>query len=311
MEFRSSIGRLGAASLVVLGLAASTPGAASGQESVAQDTPAATEQSATQSAASTAPEPDARRFSVTAGFDVTPTYFFRGIRQDDHGFICWPAVDLGLSLHEGDGRLKKASVNLGLWNSLHSGPTGSDGPSGKLWYESDFYAGLTLGFSAVSVGATYTAYTSPNDSFGTVKELGVKLGVDDSSALGAYAMAPYALVAFELDGQADGGTNEGTYLELGVGPGVELVPDRLSVSFPVKVGLSLNDYYEGAGGDSTFGYLDVGGAANVPLTVIPKNYGAWNLRAGVSWLTLGDSMKALNGGDGSKALGYFGLGLSY
>lgn len=312
MKFSVEAARMRAVALAIVGLLVMAPSSARGQEQAAQP-PAASEQAATQAPVTveTAVEPNSGHVALTAGFDVTSAYFFRGIRQDEKGFIAWPAGDLGITLHEGEGALKSAAVNLGIWNSLHSGPTGSDGPSEKLWYESDFYAGLTLGFNAVSVGATYTAYTSPNDSFGTVKELGVKVAIDDSAALGAYAMAPYALVAFELDGQADGGDNEGTYLELGVGPGFDVVPDRLTLSFPVKVGLSLSDYYEGVDGDSTFGHLDVGAAASVPLTFIPSSYAAWTLRAGVSWLTLGDSMKALNDGKGSKVLGYFGVGMSY
>jgi hypothetical protein len=39
---------------------------------------------------------------------------------------------------------------------------------GKLWYESDFYATLGLGFGGgVALGTTYTAYTSPNNGFTT------------------------------------------------------------------------------------------------------------------------------------------------
>ena len=64
---------------------------------------------------------------------------------------------------------------------------------------------------------TYTAYTSPNGLFGTVKELSFKVAVDDSGLLGAAAVKPYVLLAQELDGQADGGANEGTYLESGSG----------------------------------------------------------------------------------------------
>ena len=41
----------------------------------------------------------------------------------------------------------------------------------KFWYEADhLYAGATL-WENVTLGLTYTAYTSPNDSFGTVQEL--------------------------------------------------------------------------------------------------------------------------------------------
>lgn len=61
---------------------------------------------------------------------------------------------------------------VGLWNSLHSRPAGSAGPSGRMWYESDFYSSLTLDFAgALSLGTTYTAYMSPNSSFGRPGEL--------------------------------------------------------------------------------------------------------------------------------------------
>ena len=79
---------------------------------------------------------------------------------------------------------------------------------------------MSFGFGkGTTVGVTYTAYTSPNGLFGTVKELSFKLAFDDSGLLGAAAVKPYALLAQELDGQADGGADEGTYFELGVGPG--------------------------------------------------------------------------------------------
>jgi len=114
---------------------------------------------------------------------------------------------------------KSVGVNVGTWNSLHTGSAGLDGPSGKLWYESDVYAGLGLGLGGgATVGVTYTAYTSPNGLFGTVREIAFKLSVDDSAALGRAAVKPYVVLAREIDGQADGGSSKGTYLELGIGP---------------------------------------------------------------------------------------------
>jgi hypothetical protein len=122
--------------------------------------------------------------TFTGGLDVLNAYFFRGIPQDDTGVILWPYGDLGFALHSGDGGLTSLTVNVGLWNSLHTGLTGSDGP-GKLWYEADFYSTLGFGFGGGStVGVTYTAYTSPNGMFGTVKELSFKFALDDSGALG-------------------------------------------------------------------------------------------------------------------------------
>ena len=138
--------------------------------------------------------------------------------------------------------MKSVGVNIGTWNSLHTGDTGTDGPTGELWYESDFYATLGLGLGGgMSLAATYTAYTSPNNAYTTVKEIAFKLGVDDSRHLGKAALK-YAIVAFEFDtspgvGQADGGLKAGRYLELGLAPGYS--GSKASLSVPVRVGVSL------------------------------------------------------------------------
>ena len=253
------------------------------------------------------PNPGAVTFS--GGVDVLNAYFFRGIPQDDTGVITWPYGDLGFSLFSGDGGLKSVSANVGMWSSLHTGSAGSDGPSGKLWYESDFYTTLGFGFGGgTSLGVTYTAYNSPNGMFGTVKEISFKFAVDDSGALGAAAVKPYVVLAQELDGQADGGTNEGTYLELGIGPGY--AGSKASLAFPVRLGLSLGDYYEGLNGDETFGFLSVAGVVTIPLSSMPTKFGSWNIHGGVEFLMLGDRNEAVFG-DSSHVIGSVGLGLSY
>src|SRR5688572_625963 len=91
-------------------------------------------------------DPNPGKVTVTAGMDFLNTYMFRGIRQDDTKVIMWPYGDLGLAVYTGDGGLKSAGINVGTWNSLHTGKAGTEGPSGKLWYEGDFYATFGLGF---------------------------------------------------------------------------------------------------------------------------------------------------------------------
>jgi hypothetical protein len=113
-------------------------------------------------------------------------------------------------------------------------------------------------------------------------------------------LAPYGLLAFELDGAADGGQS-GTYLELGVGPSFPLMPNGPTLTIPVKLGLSVNDYYEGPTGDTTFGFFDIGALISVPIRGIPAGYGAWNFHAGADLLLFGDTTKAFNGGDGRAA----------
>ena len=147
------------------------------------------------------------------------------------------------------------------------------------------------------------------------------MGVDDSAQLGKGALKPYALFAFEFDtalmtGQADGGSKAGSYLELGVAPGY--AGSKASVAFPVKVGVSLANYYELNTGtpeapvfvDNKFGFFSVAGVVTVPLGGT-TGFGAWNLHGGVEYQALGDTTKALNGGDGSRVIGSAGIGFVY
>jgi hypothetical protein len=258
-------------------------------------------------AQSTSVDPNPGKLTLTAGLDVTNAYLFRGIPQDDTGVIVQPSGDLGIALHQGEGWLSAVGVNVGLWNSLHTGVAGLDG-LGKLWYESDFYAGLALGLGQRGgVSVTYTSYNSPNNGFATVREVSFKFSLDDSAMLGRAAVRPYVLLARELDGQADGGSAEGTYLELGAAPGIG---SRLRVSAPVRLGLSVADYYEGANGDERFGFVSVAGIVSAPLSAGPTRFGSWNVHGGVEFVRLGDRNEAILG-DRSKVIGSIGVGLSY
>lgn len=236
---------------------------------------------------------------VSGGLDVTNQYSFRGIRQNTDGTSIWPFVDVGIPTFSGDGALKAVTLNVGTWNALHSQLGGNKG------YETDLYATLGLGFSKGALAFTYTSYTSPGDYFAHVKELAVKASLDDSAALGRGALKPYALVAFELGdgGQADAGLGRGTYVELGVAPGY--AGSKASVAFPVKVGLSANDYYEFAtGADSKFGFFSAGGIVTVPLG------SHWNVHGGGEFQAFGDNLKAYNGQD-RAGIASIGVGFSY
>lgn len=248
----------------------------------------------------------------TSGFDVLPgvPFIFRGIVQESNPKLTlWPHGDVGIALISGDSGLRRLGVNLGIWNSLQTGSSGSDGPTTRLHYWEDFYATLTAGFGAgVNFGTTFTAYTSPNGTFTTVEELSFKLSRSDW-------LAPYGLLALELsdDGQADVGVNKGTYLEIGVGPSW-LIGRGPTFSIPVKLGLSLKDYYEGPAGDQKFGFVDVGGLFTVPLKGVPSQFGSWNFHAGADVLVYPgeDSvLRLLNDGDSSKVVGLIGFGITY
>ncbi len=245
------------------------------------------------------PAPAVKRVVVTTGFDFASSYMFRGIYQEDSGTVAPVYADVGVNLDRG------ITLNFGNWSSLHSGPSGHGG-HGNAWYEADYYGSATFTFGKVKPGVLFTSYTSPNDVFATVHELAGVLAYDDSSS--PFPLSPKAIIGFEVgDGQADGGANNGTYLELGIKPALKAAP-KLTLYIPVKVGLSVKDYYEGVTGSNRFGYFDTGIIASVPL---PVGGGSWEVHGGVDFLWLGDNMALLNSGDDFKPVGIIGMTFTY
>ena len=237
----------------------------------------------------------AKTYTVTTGLDFTSAYLFRGIRQHSGGTIAQPFADVGFALKHG------ITANVGTWNSIHSTAAAGN------WYERDYYGSLTFTAGKLKPGVLYTSYTSPADSFATVQELAGTLAVDDSTS--AFPLNPKIVLAFELgDGQADGGPNKGTYLELGVRPTVKLAP-KATLAIPIKTGLSAHNYYEGPTGDNHFGYFDTGLSLSVP--VISGKSGAFEVHGGVDFMWLGDNLKLLNGNDRFKPVTLIGFTYTY
>jgi hypothetical protein len=98
------------------------------------------------------------------------------------------------------------------------------------------------------------------------------------------------------------------HLELGVAPGYTF--SKASVAVPVKVGLSLSNYYELSGTDHKFGFFSVAGIVTVPLGS-PSKFGSWNIHNGAEFQKLGDTTTFFNGGDDSQVIGSIGIGFSY
>jgi hypothetical protein len=264
-------------------------------------------------ASSAMAQSDSDKVSVAIGTDLSHAYFDRGFLQERSGLVAQPYMDMTFSLFEGTEGLHSITFTIGQWNSMHTGPSGNDGPATNVgaWYESDFYTGFVFGIDNWDFGLTYTAYLSPNDMAGTVKEVALSLAVDDSALLGGFTLSPHVLMAIEVSGQADRGAGEGVYVELGVEPGFRLDGTPVSVSFPLTVGLSLSDYYEGtSGNDDTLGYVALGVMASMPLR-IPESYGAWEVSGGVNLLSLQNTLTTLNGGDEFQAVGTVGFSIAY
>lgn len=253
---------------------------------------------------------------VGLGVDWTNQYYFRGIIQETEGLILQPWGELGVDLVEFS-HDTSLGLTLGIWNSVH-GDNDSAGTSDDFtenWYEADLYAGLSLTAGDLTFSATYTAYTSPSDAFNTVDEIAVGIALDDSEdPIFGFALQPYATIAFEVGDDFADGVDRGTYLELGIEPGTSFELNSttdVDISFPVTLGLSLDDYYQDStGDDETFGFFDIGVAMSMPLG-IPDEYGVWSFGASIHLLVLGDSMKELNDNSDTEIVGFIGVGVEF
>jgi len=263
--------------------------------------------SATWARAQSTADPNTGALHFTGGVDQSSVYVFRGfVQEQDPKLTLFPYGDVAIALTSGDGFIRSTVVNTGVWNSLNTGSSGTDGPSGHAHYEEDFYARVNwLLRGGIAVGGGYMARTSPNNMFDTQKELQLKLAKTDR-------LNPYAFLATELafGGQADNGVHKGTYLELGGVPNFA-VGRKARLAIPAKAGFSVHDYYELAGTDHKFGFFDVGALLTVPLRALPDRFGAWNVHGGAEVYLLGQTTQAANDGHRSKPVGFVGVGVIY
>lgn len=261
-------------------------------------------------------DPNTGGITFGANLNFTTSYFFRGYNQEDTGLIFQPDVFATVSLVDSDDFDLTGTV--GLWNSLHSEQTASDG----IWYESDLYANLVATFGNFYGRAGYTLYTYPDDAFESIQEVGFAVGFNDaylweSSVGGGFSLAPEVGVYFETD---DGNGTEDTYLEFKLTPSYTFdrsdlpVIGKATISLPIVLGTSVDDYYLDSDGDDTFfGYVQAGVAVKIPLEAIPAKYGAWYLTGGVNYIhMLADSTELANdGGTDYEVQGMVGLSMSY
>lgn len=246
-----------------------------------------------------------QRLSGSLTIDIFSDYYFRGTLQENQGVIVQPALDLTLNLLKTETfALQSLDIVFGSWNSLHSGPSGTGGETTdpRMWYESDFYAGISIDFlEYLNLTTSYYAYASPNDSFETSEELLFELSLNDEALWGEWfgGIQPSIVLAVELENTAFG-KNEGVYLGLLFEPEIfayEGDAFSFSLTLPVTFGFSLSDYYEDEEGDNDdfFGYVDVGINGALPLGFIHSSLENWEISAGVHGMYLGsDNLEVAN-----------------
>lgn len=249
------------------------------------------------------PGPNTGAVTLTGGVDVAGGYYFRGIPQEETGVVLQPHSAIGVALTRGNGVVAR----VGLWNSLHTGSAGLEGPTGRSWYQSIFSAMLDVGLGGgMRVSGGYSANTSPNGLFETISEVSIRVSLDDERGLAGVALAPHALLAIEIEGQADGGRQEGTYLELGISPSAELA--GLALRAPVRLGLSLGEYYESVRVDERFGFMSIAGTVTRAIGPTPTRFGRWDVHGGVEFLKLGEHNRAFGE---TNVIGSVGMAFRY
>jgi hypothetical protein len=105
--------------------------------------------------------------------------------------------------------------------------------------------------------------------------------------------------------------DEGVYLELGAAP-VVAVTDDLLVTVPLRLGLSLKDYYEDStGGGDLFGFFAIGARTSLDLCDENSLFGPWKLETSLDIYILGDTAKLVNNGDSAEVVLGVNLNLSF
>lgn len=251
------------------------------------------------------------RLSFSAGSTFTTEYWFRGHLQEDQGVIAQPYGEVGIGLLESTDERHRLDATLGIWNSIHSEKTGATGDSPSTWYESDVYGMLTFTAGNFDLGAIYTFYTYPNGAASTIQELGLYSGYrwdvrgdanhDDDLDLWIGLGGGVYIETRDREG------GEHTYAEINIEPGMQFtVGDDLplTVSFPVALGFSIDDYYlDAAGDEEVFGYTSAAVAVGVPLPV-SGSYGEWTLTGTVTGIFLNaESLKAVEGAEDADLFG--------
>jgi hypothetical protein len=248
-----------------------------------------------------APDGTQSDFHLTFAAEITSAYYFRGIRQEDRGFIVQPTLTVSYTVLKND--TFSVTLDAGTWNSFHDRATGAGSNSDfdDKWYECDLFGGVTFAAGKWSLRTFYTWYSSPNGAFREVHEIAGTLAYDDSDLLGAFALHPSLTIAHELGPNgADGpGKGDGTYLELGLTPGFDILSPGdqrgwgLRLNFPQVLGVSLANYYENdAGKSQTFGFYETG--ARLIATAPSRGSVTFSFWGGVRALFLGDATREFN-----------------
>lgn len=116
--------------------------------------------------------------------------------------------------------------------------------------------------------------------------------------MGAWALNPHVMYLKETDNESDFGDGAGHYFEFGIAPSRAIADGVITLSAPIRVGNSIDDYYQNAQGDDDFfGYIQGGICASIPLDFMSNEVLSTSLGLSADFFYFGDNVKELNGED--------------
>ena len=238
------------------------------------------------------PAPAESRVNFLLQMDFSDAYITpRGLNVENEGMVFQPLVLSFWNLYSNENSfLNDVTLTAGVWNSFHTNKSGADPGH---WNEIDPILGLTFGLGEyVKFETNYTAFDSQTDSYPTSQHLELKLKVDDSKWLGAFALNPFVAYWQELENKAtvvfDPATSEESYyFTLGINPGFKV--GSVKFDFPTYINLVGSEFYQqfnGSAGGSGLAVFGTEAKASIPLTFVPEGYGFWNAYLGVKYYHL-------------------------
>lgn len=254
--------------------------------------------------------------------DLTSHYEYHGFLYAEDVPVTQGYARFTTPVYEGDGFLRAAHVGLGGFLSYHGS---GDRAQGEGLFEADLLATLLLELPAgFAADLEYWLETSPNDSFSDIHELDLRLRWNDAPLWKGRlperfgGLQPHLLLGVELDGETDLGnesfggadTDEGVYLEAGLRPSLRLLEHEthpVTLAMPLRLGLSLSDYYENlCGEDETFGFLEAALDLSAPLPFLSRGPLALEAHASVHSFWVGGTLRDVNAAAGSDVHEWIG-----
>lgn len=267
------------------------------------------------------PPPQGAKVNLLLNVEFSDKYVTpRGQIVRDEGLTIQPLLLAFLTLYEGDSFISSFKFLGGVWADYGTSGVSEHPPFGSEpktnYTEIDPIFGISIGFGkAATLSVIYTAFVEQILDIETSHHLEVKLSLDDSPLLGAFALNPYFLFWQELEGKStaaqvpyavfgtspntgnDSPPDEGYYFEVGVNPGYTFTGlGDLKIEAPCRVLLPSEDFYgEFYDDSSTVGLYEVGVKASMPLKFMPKGYGNWSIHAGYKYMNfVDDNLQGMN-----------------